>query len=73
MPELTKMVKDNAPLQRRKALMMLGRLGLPILTARLPVQRIKERWALYEQGLIEGGHDPAKRARLFAREPVPFL
>lgn len=34
-----------------------GRRGLPILTARLPVGRIKERWSLYEQGLIEGGHD----------------
>ena len=28
-----------------------GRLGVPILTARLPVARIKERWALYEAGL----------------------
>ena len=27
-----------------------GRLGVPILTARLPVERIKERWALYEAG-----------------------
>ena len=34
-----------------------GRLGMPILTARLPVERIKERWALYEAGLAEGGHD----------------
>jgi alkanesulfonate monooxygenase SsuD/methylene tetrahydromethanopterin reductase-like flavin-dependent oxidoreductase (luciferase family) len=41
-----------------------GRLGLPILTARLPVERIGERWALYEQGLIDGGHDEATRARL---------
>src|SRR5213075_3148183 len=40
-----------------------GRLGVPILTARLPVARIKERWALYEQGLIAGGHGDAKRAR----------
>src|SRR5215472_1928320 len=28
-----------------------GRLGVPILTARLPVARIKERWAAYEAGL----------------------
>src|SRR5215831_3053698 len=32
-----------------------GKLGVPILTARLPVQRIKERWALYEAGLQAGG------------------
>ncbi len=34
-----------------------GRLGIPILTARLPLERIKERWALYAAGLAEGGHD----------------
>jgi alkanesulfonate monooxygenase SsuD/methylene tetrahydromethanopterin reductase-like flavin-dependent oxidoreductase (luciferase family) len=43
-----------------------GRLGIPILTARLSVERIKERWATYEEGLIEGGHDEAERARLLA-------
>src|SRR5438105_1342380 len=32
-----------------------GRLGVPILTARLPVARIKERWAAYEAGLDAGG------------------
>ena len=32
-----------------------GRLGIPILTARLPVDKIAERWALYQQGLDEGG------------------
>ena len=47
-----------------------GRLGVPILTARLPVARIKERWALYEQGLIAGGHDEAKRARLLAQSAL---
>jgi alkanesulfonate monooxygenase SsuD/methylene tetrahydromethanopterin reductase-like flavin-dependent oxidoreductase (luciferase family) len=41
-----------------------GRLGIPILTARLPVERIKERWALYEAGMEEGGHDAATRERL---------
>src|SRR5499427_5479172 len=41
-----------------------GRLGVPILTARLPVARIKERWATYAQGIDEGGHDPATKARL---------
>ncbi len=47
-----------------------GRLGVPILTARLPVARIKERWALYEQGIIAGGHDEAKRARLLAQSAL---
>jgi alkanesulfonate monooxygenase SsuD/methylene tetrahydromethanopterin reductase-like flavin-dependent oxidoreductase (luciferase family) len=41
-----------------------GRLGMPILTARLPVERIKERWALYEAGLEQGGHDEATRSKL---------
>ena len=41
-----------------------GRLGIPILTARLPVSAIKDRWALYESGLEEGGHDQATRERL---------
>jgi alkanesulfonate monooxygenase SsuD/methylene tetrahydromethanopterin reductase-like flavin-dependent oxidoreductase (luciferase family) len=44
-----------------------GRLGIPILTARLPVGRIKERWALYEAGLAEGGHDAATRDRLLSQ------
>jgi len=44
-----------------------GRLGVPILTARLPVERIKERWAAYESGIDEGGHDAAKKARLLAQ------
>ncbi|MCC6718289.1 MAG: LLM class flavin-dependent oxidoreductase [Acetobacteraceae bacterium] len=43
-----------------------GRRAIPILTARLPVPRIRERWALYEQGLDEGGHDAATRSRLLA-------
>ena len=41
-----------------------GKLGRPILTARLPLERIKERWALYEAGLDEGGHDEETRQRL---------
>lgn len=44
-----------------------GRLGIPILTARLPVARIKERWALYEAGLETGGHDDITRSRLLAQ------
>jgi len=43
-----------------------GRLGLPILTARLPVARIRERCALYTRGLEAGGHDDARRRRLLA-------
>jgi alkanesulfonate monooxygenase SsuD/methylene tetrahydromethanopterin reductase-like flavin-dependent oxidoreductase (luciferase family) len=41
-----------------------GKLGVPILTARLPVARIKERWALYAAGIDAGGHDEKKKARL---------
>src|SRR5882757_54634 len=41
-----------------------GQLGVPILTARLPVERIKERWATYEAGLEQGGHDEATRSKL---------
>jgi alkanesulfonate monooxygenase SsuD/methylene tetrahydromethanopterin reductase-like flavin-dependent oxidoreductase (luciferase family) len=44
-----------------------GRLGIPILTARLPVARIKERWALYEAGLASGGHDEQTRSRLMSQ------
>lgn len=47
-----------------------GRLGMPILTARLPVERIRERWALYETGLEEGGHDAATRDRLLAQSAL---
>ncbi len=44
-----------------------GRLGIPILTARLPVERIRDRWKLYEAGLVEGGHDEQTRERLLAQ------
>jgi alkanesulfonate monooxygenase SsuD/methylene tetrahydromethanopterin reductase-like flavin-dependent oxidoreductase (luciferase family) len=44
-----------------------GRLGIPILTARLPVERIRDRWKLYEAGLAEGGHDAATRERLLTQ------
>jgi alkanesulfonate monooxygenase SsuD/methylene tetrahydromethanopterin reductase-like flavin-dependent oxidoreductase (luciferase family) len=47
-----------------------GRLGVPILTARLPVARIKERWAAYEAGLEAGGHEAATRARLLAQSAL---
>ena len=47
-----------------------GRLGVPILTARLPLEHIAERWAQYEAGLEAGGHDAAARARLRAQNAV---
>lgn len=47
-----------------------GRLGIPILTSRLPVARIKERWQLYEAGLEAGGHDQQTRARLLAQSAL---
>jgi len=47
-----------------------GRLGVPILTSRLPLERIGERWKLYETALIEGGHDAATRARLLLQSAL---
>src|SRR6478735_7316023 len=47
-----------------------GRLGVPILTARLPVERIKERWATYEAGIAEGGHDERTRTRLLTQSAL---
>lgn len=47
-----------------------GRLGLPILTARLPVAKIKERWALYDKGLRDGGHEEAMRETLLAKSAL---
>jgi alkanesulfonate monooxygenase SsuD/methylene tetrahydromethanopterin reductase-like flavin-dependent oxidoreductase (luciferase family) len=47
-----------------------GRLGIPMLTARLPVARIKERWALYEAGLEAGGHDAMTRAQLLEQSAL---
>jgi alkanesulfonate monooxygenase SsuD/methylene tetrahydromethanopterin reductase-like flavin-dependent oxidoreductase (luciferase family) len=40
---------------------------VPILTARLPVERIRDRWKLYEAGLVEGGHDDDTRERLLSQ------
>ncbi|MFP6747565.1 MAG: LLM class flavin-dependent oxidoreductase [Alphaproteobacteria bacterium] len=44
-----------------------GRRGIPILTARLGVERIKERWALYGAALADGGHDETTQRRLMAQ------
>ena len=41
-----------------------GRLGVPILTARVPLERLPERLALYDDGLREGGHPAPLRERL---------
>src|SRR5262245_19160974 len=41
-----------------------GRLGAPIMTARIPLARVPERMALYETGLAESGLDPAAQRRL---------
>jgi alkanesulfonate monooxygenase SsuD/methylene tetrahydromethanopterin reductase-like flavin-dependent oxidoreductase (luciferase family) len=43
---------------------------VPILTARLPVDRIGERWALYQAGIDAGGHDEATRVRLLAQSAL---
>jgi alkanesulfonate monooxygenase SsuD/methylene tetrahydromethanopterin reductase-like flavin-dependent oxidoreductase (luciferase family) len=47
-----------------------GKLGVPILTARLPVERIKERWATYAAGIGAGGHDDKTRTRLLAQSAL---
>ncbi len=49
------------------ALRECGRLGAPILLARIPLARVPERLALYEAGLAESGLDDAARARLRAQ------
>jgi alkanesulfonate monooxygenase SsuD/methylene tetrahydromethanopterin reductase-like flavin-dependent oxidoreductase (luciferase family) len=41
-----------------------GRLGAPILMARIPLARVPERLALYEAGLAESGLDAAAQRRL---------
>jgi alkanesulfonate monooxygenase SsuD/methylene tetrahydromethanopterin reductase-like flavin-dependent oxidoreductase (luciferase family) len=41
-----------------------GRLGAPIMTARIPLSAIPERLALYEAGLADSGLDAAARQRL---------
>jgi alkanesulfonate monooxygenase SsuD/methylene tetrahydromethanopterin reductase-like flavin-dependent oxidoreductase (luciferase family) len=41
-----------------------GRLGAPLLMARIPLARVPERLALYEAGLAESGLDEAAQKRL---------
>src|SRR4030095_11214755 len=45
-----------------------GRLGAPIMIARIPISRVPERLALYDKGLAESGLDGARQQRL--REQV---
>jgi len=47
-----------------------GRLGLPILTARLPIAAIADRWALYRGGMEEAGLPEAAQADLLSRSGV---
>jgi len=41
-----------------------GRLGAPVMMARIPLARVPERLALYERGLTESGLDAELRRRL---------
>lgn len=47
-----------------------GRQGLPILTARLPVSKLGERWALYQEGMDAGGVAPDKQAALLEQSGI---
>ena len=47
-----------------------GRLGLPILAARLSLEQIAARWKLYAEGLAEGGHGAEASASLLRRAAV---
>src|SRR5262252_1204549 len=40
-----------------------GRLGAPLMTARIPVERVRERMTLYEAGLAESALDAQTRQR----------
>jgi len=47
-----------------------GRMGVPILVARIPVARVPERLALYEAGLAESGLDAAAQDDLRAKAAI---
>ena len=47
-----------------------GRLGIPILTSRLPVSSIASRWKLYKEGLNEGGHDKNVQQQLLEKNAL---
>ena len=44
-----------------------GRLGIPVLTARLGLKALSERWRTYEEALEEGGHEAEVRRHLLAQ------
>jgi alkanesulfonate monooxygenase SsuD/methylene tetrahydromethanopterin reductase-like flavin-dependent oxidoreductase (luciferase family) len=43
---------------------------MPLLTTRLSVERLAERWKLYQEGLEEGGHDAETQQRLLEQAAV---
>ena len=47
-----------------------GRLGVPIMTTRLPLRVLPERLKMYEEGLVEGGHPERVRERLLREAAV---
>jgi alkanesulfonate monooxygenase SsuD/methylene tetrahydromethanopterin reductase-like flavin-dependent oxidoreductase (luciferase family) len=47
-----------------------GRMGYPIMTARIPIARVPERLALYEAGLAESRLDAAAQAQLREKAAV---
>jgi alkanesulfonate monooxygenase SsuD/methylene tetrahydromethanopterin reductase-like flavin-dependent oxidoreductase (luciferase family) len=47
-----------------------GRLGAPIMMARIPIERVPERMALYETGLAESGLDGAAQHALREKAAV---
>jgi alkanesulfonate monooxygenase SsuD/methylene tetrahydromethanopterin reductase-like flavin-dependent oxidoreductase (luciferase family) len=47
-----------------------GRLGIPILTARLPVNLIEPRWKLYKEGLEEGGYSEEIQNQLLGKNAL---
>ncbi len=47
-----------------------GRLGVPIMTIRMPLERIPERLKLYAEGLEAGGHNAETAERLLQQAAV---
>ena len=47
-----------------------GKLGIPILTASLPVDAIRGRWDLYKKGLSEGGHSASIQKKLLQQNAL---
>jgi alkanesulfonate monooxygenase SsuD/methylene tetrahydromethanopterin reductase-like flavin-dependent oxidoreductase (luciferase family) len=66
--------KPHPPIWRSviapQSLVECGREGIPVMMSRVPVARIPERLARYEEGLEAGGHDAATRRRLLGEASV---